>query len=136
MPTADLPSPSAAAGDASEFKSRGGVSRLGRALRHSIEGLRAAWRHEAAFRQELCVGLPLVAFALWAAPGRWQALALVGSVVFVWIAELLNSALEAVADAVSLAPHPLIKRAKDIGSAAVMLALLLAVAVWAAVFWP
>lgn len=118
------------------FKSRGGLARLRNATRYSLAGLRAAWRHEAAFRQEVGVGVPLIAFALWAAPGRWQALALVGSVVLVWIVELLNSALEAVADAVSPHPHPLIGRAKDLGSAAVMTSLLLAAAVWILIFWP
>ncbi|WP_119156117.1 diacylglycerol kinase [Caldimonas tepidiphila] len=136
MSAVDRSEPAAEPGAVREYKSRGGASRLGRALRYSLAGLRAAWRHEAAFRQEVCVGIPLVIFALWAAPGRWQTLALVASVVFVWVVELLNSALEAVADAVSPHPHPLIGRAKDLGSAAVMTSLLLAIAVWATVFWP
>jgi diacylglycerol kinase (ATP) len=119
-----------------EFKSRPGLARLPRALGHASAGLRAALRHEAAFRQELCVGMPAIAFALWAAPGRWQALALVGSVVLVWIVELLNSALEALADAVSLQRHPLLGRAKDLGSAAVFVSIALALLTWAVVFWP
>lgn len=119
-----------------EFKSQGGVWRMWRALCYSLAGLRAAWKHEAAFRQELRIGVPLIIFALWAAPGRWQALALVGSVLLVWIVELVNSAIEAVADAVSPQAHPLICRAKDMGSAAVMGSLALATMTWAVAFWP
>ncbi len=117
-------------------KSRGGMRRVLNACRYSLAGLRAAWRHEAAFRQELVAGVPLIVFALWWAPDRWQALLLVGSIVLVWLVELLNSAVEWLADAVSSQPHPLLGRAKDMASAAVMLSLLLAVATWAVVFWP
>lgn len=120
----------------SPFKGRGGAVRLINALRYSLAGWRAAWRHEAAFRQEVLVGLPLIVFALWRAPSRWQALLLVGVIVFVWLIELLNSAVEALADAVSPSPHALLGRAKDQASAAVMLSLLLAAAAWVAVFWP
>ncbi len=113
-----------------------GLVRLVAAFRYSIAGWRAAWRHEAAFRQEVVLGIPLIAFAIWRAPGRWQLGALVGSIVLVWLAELLNSAVEALADAVSAHTHPLLGRAKDQASAAVLLSLLLAAAVWALVFWP
>jgi diacylglycerol kinase (ATP) len=124
--------------DATEaaFKSRSGLARLPRALGHAWAGLRAALRHEAAFRQELALGVPAIGFALWAAPGRWQAVALVASVVLVWIVELLNSALEALADAVSLQRHPLLGRAKDLGSAAVFVSIALALLTWGVVFWP
>jgi diacylglycerol kinase (ATP) len=70
------------------------------------------------------------------APGRWQALALVGSVLLVLVVELLNSAVEALCDAVTVERHPMIGRAKDIGSAAVMLCLCFTVLVWAVVLWP
>ena len=70
------------------------------------------------------------------APGRWQALMMAGSVLAVLVVELLNSALEALADAISLERHPLLGRAKDLGSAAVMLSLLFAAAVWLVVLWP
>lgn len=119
-----------------DFKSRSGLGRLPRAIGHAWAGLRAALRHEAAFRQELVVGVPAIAFALWAAPGRWQAVALVGSVLLVWIVELLNSALEALADAVTLQRDPLIGRAKDLGSAAVLVSIALALVTWGVVFWP
>ncbi len=117
-------------------KSHGGPARLWGALRYSAAGLRAAFQHEAAFRQELAVGLPMVAFALWLHPGRVQTLMLVGSVVLVWVVELLNSAIEALADALSVEQHPLLGRAKDLGSAAVMLTLLMAAFTWAVLLWP
>ncbi len=115
---------------ATPFKSRPGLRRVWQALRYSREGLVAAFRHEAAFRQELAVGLPLALLAWWIAPGRWEALAMTLAIVAVFAVELLNSAVEALADAVSLDPHPLIKRAKDMGSAAVMLSIAGAAAVW------
>ena len=121
---------------ASSFKSRGYFRRLLAATSYSFSGLAAAWRHEASFRFEVVVGLLLVPVAAWLAPTIMQALVLVGSVVFVWLVELLNSAIETLADAVSLEHHPLIGRAKDIGSAAVMLSLVLAAGVWLAVLWP
>ena len=120
----------------SAFKSRGGPGRLWNAVHYSLAGLRAAVRHEAAFRQELLVGLPLVLLAPWLAPSRLHALLLVASIVLVWVVELLNSAIEALADALTVERHPLLGRAKDLGSAAVMLSLLLAVATWLVVFWP
>lgn len=121
---------------ATNFKSRGGLQRIARAARYSLAGLRAAVRHEAAFRQELALGLPLLLLAPWLAPDRGWAAAMIASVLLVWIVELLNSAIEAVADTVSLAPHPLIGRAKDMGSAAVMLALSLVLLIWGLALWP
>ncbi len=118
------------------FKSRGGLRRIANAARYSWAGLRAAFRHEAAFRQELALGVPMIALALWLAPGRWAALAMIASVVLVWVVELLNSAVEALADAQSTEHHPLLGRAKDLGSAAVMLSLALAVATWTVALWP
>ena len=78
----------------------------------------------------------MVALALWLHPGRVQTLLLVGSVVLVWVAELLNSAIEALADALSTEHHPLLGRAKDLGSAAVLLCLLLAACTWGVLLWP
>lgn len=119
----------------SPFKSRGGLRRVFNAFGYSLAGLRAAVRHEAAFRQELALGLPMIALALFIAPGRWAALAMIASVLFVWVVELLNSALEALADAQSTERHPLLGRAKDLGSAAVMFSLLLAVLTWTVALW-
>ena len=120
----------------SSFKSRGGFKRLAAATTYSIRGFAAAWRHEAAFRQEVVAGVLLLPVAIWLAQSLRQAAALIGAVVLVWLVELLNSAIEALADAVSLERHPLIGRAKDLGSAAVLLSLLLAACVWLAVLWP
>ncbi|MBL8331217.1 MAG: diacylglycerol kinase [Rubrivivax sp.] len=120
----------------SPMKSRSGLQRIWRATGYSWLGLKAAWRHEAAFRQELLLAIPALALAVWLAPGRWQLLALVASTLLVLIVELLNSAIEAVADAVSPELHPLLGQAKDLGSAAVMGSLLLAVLTWVIVFWP
>lgn len=130
--TSTPPSPS---GD-SAFKSRGGLRRIWNAARYSLAGFRAAIRHEAAFRQELVLGIPMLLLVPFVAPGRWQALLLAGSVVAVWIVELLNSAVEALADTISTEHHPLLGRAKDIGSAAVMLALVFAGVTWAVILWP
>ncbi len=132
-PRSSDPSTEAAA---SSFKSRGGLGRVANAARYSFAGLRAAVRHEAAFRQELLLGVPLLVAAPFLAPGRWQLLAMVGSVVLVLLVELLNSAIEALADAISLEQQPLLGRAKDLGSAAVMLALLGVPFTWAVVLLP
>lgn len=120
----------------SRFKSRGGWRRIWRAGLNSRAGFAHAWRHEAAFRQELAIGVPLAVAAWWLADSPTEALALSAVIVLVWIVELLNSALEALADAVCVEPHPLIGRAKDIGSAAVMLAIGLAVLTWAVILLP
>jgi diacylglycerol kinase (ATP) len=119
----------------SSSKSRGGMRRIVDAATYSVAGLRAAVRHEAAFRQELIVGVPMVLLAPFVAPGRWQALAMIASVMLVWIVELLNSAVEALADRIGTEHHPLLGRAKDLGSAAVMLSLALAVATWTVALW-
>ncbi|MFA5521964.1 MAG: diacylglycerol kinase [Castellaniella sp.] len=116
-------------------KSRGGAGRILRACAFSVRGLCGAWRHEAAFRQELLLCLIALPLAWWLARSVPELLALLGVLVLVLVVELLNSALEAVADAVTLEDHPLIGRAKDMASAAVMLALVLAAIVWLAVAW-
>jgi diacylglycerol kinase (ATP) len=136
MSSDDSAPPPPGQGPSSPFKSRPGWRRVLAAAGYSWAGLKAAVRHEAAFRQELALGIPLLALAWWLAPGRWQALALTASVVLVWIVELLNSSIEALADTVSREAHPLIGRAKDLGSAAVMGSLLLCGLTWAVVFWP
>lgn len=112
------------------MKSRGGLSRLLPAMRYTLAGLRAAWRHEAAFRQEVAVGAPLIAATPWLAAEKWQAALLIGVILLVWMVELLNSGLEALCDAVSADQHPLLGRAKDLGSAAVFVSLVIAVLVW------
>ena len=121
---------------ASAFKSQGGLRRIAHAMGYSLAGLRAAIRHEAAFRQELAVAVPMLLLVPWLAPGRWQALCMAGSVALVLVVELLNSAIEALADAITIERNPLLGRAKDLGSAAVMLSLIFAAVVWAVALWP
>ena len=120
----------------SPFKSTGGLLRIARAFGYSLQGLGAAWRHEAAFRQETALAVVLIPLGLWLGNTALERLLLAGVLVLVLIVELLNSAIEALADAISTDHHPLLGRAKDIGSAAVLLTLLLAGAAWAAVLVP
>ncbi len=120
----------------SEFKSKGGVRRIFSALFYSIDGLRTAWRHEHAFRQEVMVALPGIVIALLLPVSRLEKLALAGVLVLVLVVELLNSAIEAVVDRVSLDRHALSKNAKDLGSAAVMLSFLFALVTWGTVLYP
>src|SRR4051794_3402215 len=111
-------------------RSRNGLTRLWNALFYSLDGLSAAFRHEDAFRQEVLMALILIPIAVHApASGPGKAL-MVASVLLVLIVELLNSAIEAVTDRISLEDHVLAKRAKDMGSAAVMVALINVPAVW------
>ena len=111
-------------------RSRGVFARLWNALFYSLDGLSAAFRHEDAFRQEVLMALILIPIAVHTpASGVGKAL-MVASVLLVLVVELLNSAIEAVTDRVSLEDHVLAKRAKDMGSAAVMIALIDVPAVW------
>ncbi|WP_323018440.1 diacylglycerol kinase [Castellaniella sp.] len=120
----------------SPYKSTGGLIRIARAFGYSLQGLGAAWRHEAAFRQETLLAAVLIPLGLWLGDTAGERLLLAGALVLVLITELINSAIEALADAISTDHHPLLGRAKDIGSAAVLLTLLLAGAVWASVLIP
>ena len=114
---------------------RTGLQRLVNATRYSFAGLTAAAKNEDAFRQELMLAAVLIPAGLWfGASGVAKAL-LVGSVLLVLIVELLNSAVEATVDRISLADHLLAKRAKDIGSAAVMIALADVAVVWGLVLF-
>jgi diacylglycerol kinase (ATP) len=106
------------------------------ATRYSLEGLAAAARHEDAFRQELILAAVLVPLGLWAGRDGVERALLVGSVLMVLVVELLNSAIEATVDRVSLEDHLLAKRAKDLGSAAVMVSLATVGAVWLLVLVP
>ena len=114
----------------SPHKGKTGLARIWNALFYSLEGLAAAFRHEPAFRLEVFLAAALIPAALWIpASGAGRAL-MIGSVLLVLVVELLNSAIEATVDRVSTEHHPLAKRAKDIGSAAVLLSLLNVPAVW------
>lgn len=121
---------------ASEFKSKGGIRRIFNACSYSLQGLRTALRSEHAFRQELMLAVPAALVALLLPLPALHKLALIAVLLLVLIVELVNSAIEAVVDRVSLERHPLSKNAKDFGSAAVMIALLLAAATWAVILWP
>ena len=117
----------------SPFKGKTGVRRVLNALRYSMDGLRAAYTGEDAFRQEILLAAVLIPLALWLpASGLGKAL-MIASVLLVLAVELINSAIEAVVDRVSLDRHALSKRAKDLGSAAVLLALINVAAVWGCV---
>ena len=114
----------------SPYKGQTGLRRLLSATRTSLEGFAAAVRHEDAFRQELCLAVLLVPAGLWLGRDGLERAMLVAAVLFVLVVELLNSAVEATVDRISFDNHRLAKRAKDIGSAAVMLAIATASAVW------
>lgn len=112
-------------------KLRTGLARIWHATGYSLAGLRAGWG-ETAFRQEALAAIVLVPLAFWLGQGWVQVALLAGSVLLVMIVELLNTGLETVVDRVGPEWHELSKRAKDMGSAAVLLALLLAGGIWAA----
>lgn len=122
--------------DASSLKSKSGLKRIAAAAGYSVEGLRTAWRAEHAFRQEVVLFAIASGIALFLPVPATHKLLLIGVMVLVLIVELVNSALEAIVDRVSLERHPLSKAAKDLGSAAVCLALLLAGATWAVIVLP
>ena len=108
----------------------GGLERLAAATRFSLRGLRAAWRREAAFRQECVVTLALLPCAFLLAETFAQAALLLLSVGLVLVVELLNSALEAAVDRIGEEPHELAGIAKDLGSAAVFVSLAIAALTW------
>lgn len=110
-----------------------GLRRLWNSLRNSWNGLKGAWHEEAAFRQELAAGVVLVPLALWLGNTGIERALLLGSLFVVLIAELLNSAVEATVDRIGAERHELSGLAKDLGSAAVAMSLLLVVVVWALV---
>ena len=117
----------------SPHKGKTGLRRIGNAVLYSFAGLAAAYRHEDAFRQELllaCLFIPIALILPASGPGKAL---MIASVLLVLIVELLNSAVEATVDRVSLDHHLLAKRAKDIGSAAVMISLANVIAVWSLV---
>ena len=118
-----------------EVPTHTGITRLFKAVGHSRAGLASAYRTEAAFRQEVWLTFGLVPVALLIDIGPIERLLLIGSLLLVMIVELLNSGIEAVVDRISLERHELSKHAKDVGSAAVLLALINFLAVWASVLW-
>ncbi|HAT50720.1 MAG TPA: diacylglycerol kinase [Alphaproteobacteria bacterium] len=112
-----------------------GWRRLVHATGYSMAGLKAAWKNEAAFRQESVMTLVLLPAGLWLGNGGGERAVLVGSLMLVLVIEVINSSLEAVVDRVGAEHHPLAGMAKDMGSAAVFLALLNVVLVWGLIIW-
>ena len=115
-------------------KSRKGLSRLWHAMHYSIAGLKAAW-HETAFRQEAIAALVLVPSAVYLGANWLERSLLIGSAIGVLVVELLNTAIESALDRIGTKWHPLTKRAKDMGSAAVLLTLLWCGATWCAAIY-
>ena len=112
-------------------KTRTGLNRVWHAFGYSLAGLRAGW-HEKAFQQEAVAAVVLVPLSFWLGQNWIETSLLIGTVVFVMVVELLNTGLESAIDRVGPEWHDLSKRAKDMGSAAVLLSLLLCVGVWMA----
>jgi diacylglycerol kinase (ATP) len=115
-------------------KKRRGLTRMWHAARYSLDGLRAAWQ-EAAFRQEALAAMVLVPAAFWLGQTWLETAVLAAVVVLVLVVELLNSGIEAAIDRMGDQWHALSKKAKDMGSAAVLLSLLLCMGIWLAALW-
>ena len=114
----------------SPHKGKTGLTRLLNAFGYSLAGFRAAYKHEDAFRQEMHLAVVLIPLALWLPATHIGKALMIGSVLLVIIIELLNSAIEATVDRISLENHDLAKRAKDIGSSAVLVSLINVLIVW------
>ncbi|MES2048568.1 MAG: diacylglycerol kinase [Pseudomonadota bacterium] len=119
----------------SEFKSKSGLSRIFAAFFYSMDGLKSAWKNEHAFRQELMLVMVASIIALLLPVSAFEKLMMIAVLVLILVVELINSAIEAIVDRVSLERHELSKNAKDFGSAAVLLTFLIAVATWAVVLF-
>ena len=115
--------------------SRSGWRRIWDATGYSINGIKTAWRNEAAFRQELAVVLVMLPAAWWVGTTMTQRALLIFSLLMVLIVELLNSAIETTVDRIGIEWHELSGRAKNLGSAAVMVSLMAAAAVWGFAAW-
>ena len=112
-----------------------GLKRILRATVFSAQGFAHAWRHESAFRQEMTLTLILTPIALWLGRTGYERLMLIACLLLVIIVELLNSAIEAAVDRFGDEHHELSGRAKDLGSAAVFVSLVIVLAVWSTVAW-
>lgn len=117
------------------YKGRTGISRVLHATGHSIDGLRAAYRNESAFRQEFWLAILMIPASFWLGRNWIEVVLLAGTVLIVLIVELLNSGIEAAIDRISFELHELSGRAKDYASAAVFLSLVLCGAVWLTALW-
>ena len=112
-----------------------GIRRIVNATFYSLAGLRAAWQHEAAFRQEVMLAVVLIPTGVWLGRTAVERSLLIGSCLLVLIVELLNSAIEAMVDRVGTEPHRLSGQAKDLGAAAVFVSLSLVLVVWGLIAW-
>ena len=119
-----------------EFKGKQGIPRILNAIRYSLEGFAAAWKNEAAFREELLLAVITIPLAFYLGKTGVDRALMVGAMLFILIVEILNSGLEAIVDKASPEKHELAKRAKDLGSAAVFLSIINAAVIWACVLWP
>ena len=119
-----------------EFKGKQGLTRLINAFGYSRDGIAAAWKNEAAFREEVLLAAFAIPLDFYLGKTGVERALLVGSILFVLIVEILNSAVEAVVDKASPEKHDLAKRAKDMGSAAVLFSLINAAVIWVCVLWP
>ena len=119
----------------SPFKGKTGLPRLINAFGYSVDGFKAAFKNEDAFRQELFLAAVLVPLGLYLGKSFLEKALLVSVVLLVLIVELFNSAIEAAVDHTSIDVHPLAKRAKDIASASVIVALAIVIGVWALVLF-
>jgi diacylglycerol kinase (ATP) len=119
----------------SPHKGKTGFRRLWNAFHYSLDGFKAAYEHEDAFRQEALMAIILIPLGLYLGHSGVERALLVGSVFLVLLVELLNSAVEATVDRISLDNHRLAKRAKDIGSAAVLSSLVNMAVVWGLVLY-
>lgn len=119
----------------SEFKSKSGLRRIFSAFFYSIDGFKSAWKNEHAFRQELLLVIAGSVVAMVLPVSAFEKLMMIAVLVLILVVELINSAIEAVVDRVSLERHVLSKNAKDFGSAAVLLTLLIAIATWSVVLF-
>ncbi len=119
-----------------EFKGKQGLTRLWNALGYSRDGIAAAWKSEAAFREEILLAAVSIPLAIFLGKNGVDRALLIGSIILILIVEILNSAVEAVVDKASPEKHELAKRAKDMGSAAVLFSLINAAVIWACVLWP
>jgi diacylglycerol kinase (ATP) len=127
--------PDAPAQTAASLKGKRGLQRIWRAATYSWRGLCAAVRGESAFRQELALAAVMLPASLFLGQNWVEVALLAGSVLLVMVVELLNSAIETTVDRISMELHELSGRAKDMGSAAVLLALLLCGGIWASALW-
>jgi len=121
---------------AAGLKGKKGLVRLWNALGYSRDGLLAAWKNEAAFRQETLLAAIAIPLAFYLGHTNVERALMLGSIILILIVEILNSGLEAVVDKASPEKHELAKRAKDMGSAAVLLSLLNAAMIWTCLLWP